>query len=116
MLASANQTTIPALRAKENEMATKKTGKKVDWSKREEVIKLLETDGRKLSEGEKQLIDGQRQINGHFFEAISAILETLSPAKGATKAKSARSLADLKKAFQEVPGDGPPGCVKGKQG
>lgn len=97
-------------------MATKKTGKKIDWSKREEVFKLLETNGRKLSDGEKRIIDGQRQINGHFFEAISAILEALSPSKGVTKASSAQSLAALKEEFQTVPGDGPPGCVKGKQG
>jgi hypothetical protein len=100
-------------------VALPSTPPKIDWSNREEVIKLLETDGRVLTAGEKKLLDGQRQINGRFFEAISTLLELMSPAKGhsAKAAKiRARSLAALKDSFKTVPGDGPPGCETGTKG
>ena len=97
-------------------VAQKGTAPKIDWTKREAVIKLLETNGRVLTAGEKDLIDGQRQINGHFFEAITAIFEHLTLSKGASTKKTAATLATLKESFKNVPGDGPPGCVPPKSG
>ncbi|HXM35207.1 MAG TPA: hypothetical protein VN920_08470 [Pyrinomonadaceae bacterium] len=86
--------------------------KKPDWSKIEDVFAFLEKkNGRALSDGEKELILGQRQINRRFYEAISAILENASPSKQFDKRSNAQSLAAIKKDFQSVPGERPPGCA-----
>ena len=102
------------------------TEKKVDWTNVDEVFKFIEKlNRRKLRKGEKELIIGQREINRRFFDAINAILDTLSPpqkvARRSTKPgvskKSAQkkttskpALDAIKEAFQELPGLRPPGC------
>jgi hypothetical protein len=100
--------------------------KKQDWTNIENVFAFIEKKNRrKLGKGEKELIIGQRQINGRFFEAINAILETLSASQetaqksnkpGASKKtaqkKPTSSLDAIKEAFQDLPGERPPGCSK----
>ena len=94
------------------------TEKKVDWTNVDDVFDFIEKlNGRKLAMGEKELIIGQREINRRFFDAINAILDTLSPPQkiarrstkpGASK-KSAQkkttsksSLDAIKEAFQDA--------------
>jgi methylphosphotriester-DNA--protein-cysteine methyltransferase len=113
---------INALRLDKGEMSMAKTP---DWTNVDDVFAFIEKKNkRKLGEGEKELIIGQRQINRRFFEAINLILETLSAAqkparksakpgaskKTAQKKKTTSPLEALKDAFQDLPGERPPGC------
>ena len=75
------------------------------WAKIENVFELLETDGRKLTPGEKQLIAGQRIINGKLYDAISAILATF-PEESAPQV-----IKDTMKRLNGLPGSEPPGCL-----
>ena len=79
---------------------------KTDWSKIENVFELLERDGRVLTDGEKQLIAGQRKINGVFFDVLTTLLATF-PNESATPA-----ITLAKNLLQPVPGDEPPGCER----
>jgi len=86
-----------------------------DWTKIENVfteIQRLNSD-RPLTEGEKELIRGQRQINRRFFNVLNDILENLSPTQGASTAKT---LAEIKLELQKVPGERPPGCASEPEG
>jgi hypothetical protein len=86
-----------------------------DWTDEENVFAFLEQldEGRKLSEGDKELIRGQRQINRRFFDTINAILDVISPAAKASQSEvdSLERLAALRDQFQTVPGERPPGCA-----
>ena len=74
------------------------------WSVIENVFELLETDERKLTPGEKQLIAGQRIINGKLYDAILAILTTF-PDESAPQV-----IKDTKNRLKGLPGSEPPGC------
>jgi hypothetical protein len=93
-----------------NKSAAKPNVTGPDWSKLETVVKTLEAGSRKLTAGEKEVLEGQRRINGIFYEAITFLLEQASPATTAEKPRT-RSVAKIKTSIQGVPGDGPPGCV-----
>jgi hypothetical protein len=87
-----------------------------DWTKIQDVFDYLESKNeRTLTEGEKELIRGQRQINRKFFNVINAILETVSPSANA-EARSPDPLAAVKAAFQTIPGERPPGCASEPEG
>jgi len=74
------------------------------WSVIENVFELLETDGRKLTAGEKQVIAGQRIINGTLYEAINKILATFPDESAPQAVKDARNM------LTGLPGSEPPGC------
>lgn len=78
--------------------------KQKNWAKIENVFELLETNERKLTQGEKHVIAGQRIINGLLYQAISAVLATF-PDETAPQA-----ILDAKILIQGVPGNEPPGC------
>jgi hypothetical protein len=77
---------------------------KTDWSVIENVFELLQRDGRILTEGEKQVIAGQRRINGILYEAIDALLKTF-PDDSAQPA-----ITQAKVLLTDFPGQEPPGC------
>ena len=81
--------------------------KKDDWTVIENVLALLETHERKLTLGEKQVIAGQRIINGILYQAISAILGTFPDDESAPQA-----IRDAKKLIADLPGHEPPGCCE----
>jgi hypothetical protein len=88
---------------------------KPDWTKVENVFKHLKelNGGQPLTPAEKELILGQRRINRRFFDAITAILDVVSAsATDSAKAKRVHkdTLTNLKKDFQTLPGERPPGC------
>ena len=74
------------------------------WAVIENVFALLETDGRKLTPGEKQIIAGQRVINRNLYQAIISILETFPNESAPQAIKDARNL------IAGLPGNEPPGC------
>lgn len=78
--------------------------KKIDWAVIENVFALLERDGRVLTEGEKQVIMGQRRINGILFETVDALLKTF-PNDSAQPA-----ITQAKDLLKDLPGQEPPGC------
>lgn len=78
--------------------------RKRDWSILENVYALLETDGRILTEGEKELIAGQKKINGIFVQAIDALLSAV-PDESASPA-----IMFAKEKLKDVAGKEPPGC------
>jgi hypothetical protein len=86
-----------------------------DWTNVQNVFKHLKAlnGGRPLTPAEKELILGQRRINRRFFDAITAILDVVS-ASPSESAKAKRvhkdTLTNLKKDFQTLPGERPPGC------
>lgn len=82
---------------------------KIDWTDIQKVFELIETDGRKLTVGEKCLIAGQRGINGILFEAIDALLKTF-PDESAPP-----EIARVKTLLKDLPGKEPPGCRTGEQ-
>jgi hypothetical protein len=94
-----------------NKSAAKPNVPGPDWSKLETVIAKLEIGGPKLTQAQKDVIQGQRVINGLFYEAITFLLEQHSPSRTAEEKPKTRSLAEIKTSIQGVPGDGPPGCV-----
>jgi hypothetical protein len=70
----------------------------------------------------EDFLDGQRKINGSFYEALDKILEALGAASdalagaGESMAKGTRSepagpLAATRKLVEDVPGIDPPGCL-----
>ena len=75
------------------------------WAVIENVFALLETDERQLTPGEKQVIAGQRIINGTLYQAILNILETF-PDESAPQA-----IKDAKNLLRGLPGLEPPGCL-----
>lgn len=77
---------------------------KTDWAKIENVFELLESDGRTLTPGEKQVIAGQRRINGILFEALEALVKTFPDGSGQPAITQARDL------LKDLPGKEPPGC------
>lgn len=86
-----------------------------DWTKVQNVFNHIKAlnGGRPLTPGEKELILGQRQINRRFFEAINAILDVVSASPSESmKAKRVHkdTLNNLKRDFQTLPGERPPGC------
>jgi hypothetical protein len=76
-----------------------------DWTKIENVFALIEKDERKLTAGEREVIAGQRKINGSIYEAISAILATFPDDGTAPPA-----IIEAKSQFGDLPGREPPGC------
>ena len=80
--------------------------KQKDFSEIDHVFELLETDERKLTPGEKQVIAGQRIINGLLYRAISAVLATF-PDQTASQ-----EILEAKNSILAVPGNEPPGCPK----
>lgn len=84
---------------------TPETKLETKWAVIENVFALLETDGRKLTAGEKQIIEGQRIINGTLYNAILAILSTFPDGESApNQIKFVRNL------LTGLPGSEPPGC------
>ena len=75
------------------------------WAVIENVFALLETDERKLTPGEKQVIAGQRFINGTLYNAILAILTTFPDDESAPQA-----IKDARHMLKGLPGLEPPGC------
>ena len=78
--------------------------KKIDWSEIGNVFELLETKERKLTAGEKQIVAGQRRINGILYRAIDSILKTY-PDESAPP-----DLIEAKNLLKDLPGKEPPGC------
>ena len=78
--------------------------KQKNFAKIEHVFELLETNERKLTPGERQVIAGQRIINGLLYRAISAVLATF-PDETASPA-----ILEAKNSIMAVPGKEPPGC------
>ncbi len=83
--------------------------KQKNFAKIEHVFELLETNDRQLTQGEKQVIAGQRIINGLLYRAISAVLATF-PDETAPQA-----ILDAKNSIGAVPGKEPPGCPEDEQ-
>ena len=75
-----------------------------EWADIKNVFKLLETDGRVLTPGEKRIITGQRIINGTLYDAILAILVTFPDEAAPQAIKNARNM------LTGLPGLEPPGC------
>ena len=75
------------------------------WALIENVFELLESDGRQLMPGEKQVIAGQRVINGILYHAIGAILATFPADDSAPQ-----GIKDARKLLVGLPGLEPPGC------
>lgn len=81
----------------------------------DKVIAFMEkADGAgKLSESQKKLIRGQREINFRLYNAIEKILDNLSPSPSKTVtevSQSLKELAKLKDEWENVLGKAPPGC------
>lgn len=74
------------------------------WAVIENVFELLETDERRLTAGEKQVIAGQRIINGTLYDAILAILASFPDESAPQAIKDARNM------LKGLPGLEPPGC------
>lgn len=83
--------------------------KQKNFARIEHVFELLETDNRQLTPGERQVIAGQRIINGLLYRAISAVLATF-PDENAPQA-----ILDAKNSIGDVPGKEPPGCPEDDQ-
>ena len=75
-----------------------------EWADIKNVFKLLETDGRVLTPGEKRIIAGQRIINGTLYATILTILETFPDEAAPQAIKDARNM------LNNLPGLEPPGC------
>ena len=78
------------------------------WAVIENVFALLETNERKLTPGEKEVIAGQRIINGILYGALNAILSTF-PGDSAPQA-----IKDARNMLVGLPGLEPPGCDEKK--
>ena len=81
---------------------------KTDWAVIENVFELLEKDGRVLTAGEKQVIAGQRRINGILFETLDALLKTFPDESAQPGIMQAKDL------LKDLPGKEPPGCKTSK--
>ena len=88
-------------------MATKK---KKGWTKEEKAVFAAFGIGNG-EVGLRELIRGQRKINGRLYTAIELILDSLPKQTGKLPTPADRKLAKAKKINEGVPGP-PPGCDK----
>lgn len=87
-----------------------------DWTNIQDVFdEVSKLNERPLTKGEEELIRGQRQINRRFFNTINAILEVISPPQTGLS-HSVDPLAEIKREFQKIPGERPPGCASEPEG
>jgi len=87
----------------------------IEWTQDEEaVFKALGVSEENVSM--RNLIRGQRQINGKFFAALNLILDSLPESDpGIAKVAGPDKMAEARKIIAGIPGP-PPGCAPQKGG